>query len=263
MGNEKSDVHDVARVPALIDVLNSVRCGVVELAEAAAWGIPTIEEAYRVQDGVAERQAWFLNGAPRFWKSGGGSRDAVLTHAPLAPSGVVSSPADMSGWPFSMRGIEAEVALRMGCSVDAERARSLDAQSAGALIDGMAVSIEIVDSRWREAMDTHAMLKLADFQSHGALVLGDWVPYQALDWSQQVCRVQIGQQPEVRRQGTHSLGDPAWLLPHWLRHATTRFGTVPAGAVVTTGTWVGILTSQAGDAVHVSFDGIGEAWIQL
>ena len=74
---------------------------------------------------------------------------------------------------------------------------------------------------------------------------------------------QVREQPEVVRRGTHMLGDPAWLLPQWLRHACARFGPLPLGTVVTTGTWVGILPAQAGDTVHVVFDGIGVASVML
>lgn len=65
------------------------------------------------------------------------------------------------------------------------------------------------------------------------------------------------------RQGSHSLADPAWLLPQWLSHATRNGQTLPAGSVVTTGTWVGILEARAGDLVTARFDGIGEASVQL
>jgi 2-keto-4-pentenoate hydratase len=63
--------------------------------------------------------------------------------------------------------------------------------------------------------------------------------------------------------GTHSLGHPAWLLPTWLKHATRDGATVPAGTVVTTGTWCGLLAAAAGDLVQVTFEGIGEASVQL
>jgi 2-keto-4-pentenoate hydratase len=36
-----------------------------------------------------------------------------------------------------------------------------------------------------------------------------------------------------------------------------------AGTVVTTGTWVGILTAGEGDLVSVEFPGIGRASVQL
>ena len=75
--------------------------------------------------------------------------------------------------------------------------------------------------------------------------------------------MQIGARLEVFHTWTHAMGAPAWRLPLWLRHATAEFGTVPAGTVVTTGTWVGILMAQAGDLVRVAFDGIAEASVQL
>lgn len=231
---------------------------------AALAGMPTsAEEAYAVQMEVARQLGWFGAEPPRHWKSGGPSRDAVLTHAPLPPAGVWHSPARSGPWPFHLRGIEAEVALRLGRDVDTAQAAALDAAGAAALIDAMAVSIELVDSRWQEALEAPPLAKLADLQSHGALVLGDWVPYAARDWQAQACRVQVGTQPPVVRRGSHSLNDPAFLLPAWLRHATRHGGRVGAGTVVTTGTWVGILHAAAGDLVTAEFPGIGHASVQL
>ena len=123
-----------------------------------------------------------------------------------------------------------------------------------------------VGYRWlvfEEGVAAPALLKLADLQSHGALVLGAWVPFAARDWADQACTVRIGSQPAVLRRGTHSMGDPAWLLPTWLRHVTRDGQTVAAGTVVTTGTWCGMLPYAAGDLVIVSFEGIGEASVQL
>ena len=126
----------------------------------------------------------------------------------------------------------------------------------------MCVSIEIVDSRWAEGLDAPALAKLADLQSHGALVLSDWLPFEARDWAAQRCRVSIGTQPAVERRGTHALADPLFVLPAWLRHATRNGRTVPAGTVVTTGTWCG-LHAAAGDRVLAEFPGIGVAAVQL
>jgi 2-keto-4-pentenoate hydratase len=98
---------------------------------------------------------------------------------------------------------------------------------------------------------------------HGALVLGDWVPYAAKDWSTQACRVIIGSRPPLERRGTHPLGDPAWLLPQWLQHATRHGESVPAGTVVTTGAWIVVPDGRAGETVRVEFDGLGSATVQL
>jgi 2-keto-4-pentenoate hydratase len=221
------------------------------------------EDAYAAQEAVARASNWFAEPVPRYWKSGGASRPAVLTHAALPPQRVWPSPANASATHFNLRLIEAEVALRLGRDVTPSDAQALSHEAATALVEGMTVSIEIVDSRWQQAREAGALLKLADLQSHGALVLGEWKPFAARDWAKQTCTVHIGNAAPQTFPGTHSLGDPAWLLPIWLRHATRKGDTVPRGAVVTTGTWCGLLEAHQGDRVRAVFDGIGEAEVQL
>lgn len=220
-------------------------------------------EAYAVQWAMGQTLGWWQDGVPRYWKAGAPSATGPVTCAPLPDAGVWASPADARAWPMHARGIEAEVALRLAAPVTAQQARDLDVDTARQLVDAMCVAIELVDFRWRQGMQAPEGLKLADLQSHGALVLGEWVPCTPRDWSQQACRAQVGQQPLVRMQGTHSLGDPTRVLLQWLRHATQQAATLPAGTVVTTGTWVGLLLGQPGDRVEVWFDGIGQASVQL
>ncbi len=226
--------------------------------------LTSAEQAYAVQALVLRA----LDGpdaatVPRHWKSGGPSRTATLTHAPLPASGVRNSPADMRDLHFNIRLIEAEVALRLGQPVTPAQAAALTPEAAVALVDGMTVTIEVVDSRWQDLPRVPALLKLADLQVHGALALGAWAPFVAREWSAQTCEVTIGTQAPQHFAGTHSLRDPAWLLPLWLRHATRDGATVPAGTVVTTGTWCGMLKAQAGDLVTARFAGVGEASVQL
>jgi len=225
--------------------------------------LASADEGYAAQDSVARQAGWFDAGVPRFWKSGGPTRTAVLTHAPLPPRQVWPSPADARDAHFNLRLIEAEVALRLGRDVTPAQAAALTPETAASLVDGMAVSIEVVDSRWRQARDAGALLKLADLQSHGALTLGEWQAFAARDWAQQTCTVTIGSAAPKTFRGTHSLQDPAWLLPTWLQHVTRQGATVPRGTVVTTGTWCGMLEAQRGDLVRAVFDGIGEVQIQL
>lgn len=253
------------------NMTNPIDAAVAALVNARRGGqsaadvpLPDAASAYAVQDGVASALGWFGGVMPQYWKSGGPSPTAVQTHAPLPPAGVWVSPADARGWTFQFRGIEAEIALRLGQDVTAADAARLDLAAVKSLVDVMGVSIEIVDSRWTEGLAAPAEAKLADLQSHGALVLGDWALFDAEhDWPQQVCRVRIGAADERRFVGTHSMADPCWVLPAWLRHATQAGGQVPAGTMVTTGTWCGLLHAAPGDAVHVAFDGIGEARVQF
>lgn len=232
---------------------------------AAAPFEPLLQEAaqaYAVQEEVARAMRWFDRPVPQHWKSGGPSRTATLTHAGLPPQHVWASPADASGTHFNWRLIEAEVAVRLARDVSPAQAQAFDAATAAQWLDGMTVSIEIVDSRW-ENRAANALLKLGDLQSHGALVLGRWRPFEARDWAQQACTVQVGSAAPQTFRGTYALGDPVWLLPTWLRHATRNGATVPKGTVVTTGTWCGMLEAKPGDKVKAVFEGIGEAEVQL
>ena len=248
---------------ALVDALVAARqTGVSVTSQGWEAVVPDAESAYRTQDAVAAALGWFADDAPRHWKSGGPSREMVLTHAPLPPVGVRTSPADFSDIAFQRRGVEAEIALRLGQSVTAEMAAALTPETASSLVDAMAVTIEMVDSRWTDGARESALLRLADSQMHGALAVGAWVPWQPRDWSQQLCRVTIGEEI-TERTGSLSLVDPAWLLPNWLRHATRHGKTVPAGSVVTTGTWCGVLPAQSGDKVRAEFPGVGSAEVQL
>jgi 2-keto-4-pentenoate hydratase len=230
---------------------------------AAAVPLVDAAAAYAVQEAVAAALGWFEGAPPHHWKSGGASRTAVLTHAALPGAGVWASPADARAWPFHFRGIEAEIALRLAHEVDAARAATLDVAAASALVDAMCVSIEIVDSRWSEGRDAPPLAKLADLQSHGALVLSDWVPFTARDWAAQPCVVTLGARAPLNFRGSHALGDPAFVLPAWLRHATRHGARVPAGTVVTTGTWCGLPIAAAGELVIAEFPGIGRAAVQL
>lgn len=119
-------------------------------ADALAGSLLHAEAAYEVQRAVGEALGWFTSDVPTHWKSGGPSREAVLTHAPLPPAGVWPSPAQAGDWPFTLRSIEAEIALRLAEPVDSQRAATLTEDRADDLIDAMTVSIEIVDSRWRQ-----------------------------------------------------------------------------------------------------------------
>ena len=222
-------------------------------------------DARAVQEALAQTWGWWPHGSvPRYWKSGGPARDAArLQHVPLPTPGVHTD-VDTAPAPsavHTLRGVEGEIALRLGQDVTLAQAAALTPETALALIDGVAVAIEWVDVRWRDGLQAPALTLLADGQCHGGLALGPWHSADLLhgrDWAQQRCTLQVGDAPAQAFTGSHSLTDPTWLLAAWLQDATARYGTVPAGTVVTTGTWTGCPQVQAGDLVTVAFDGIGQ-----
>ena len=225
------------------------------------------QEAYAVQALVRAELAPEQTPVARFWKSGAPSRSAPLLHTGLLDTGVWNSPAQARDWPFNMRLIEIEIALKTNRVVTPAEAASLTHEQAHALISAMAVTIELVDSRWQQTDTLQPLLKLADMQTHGALVVGNWLACSGQeterDWSRQRCTVKIGNAAAQEFVGTHSLQDPRWVLPEWLRFATAQGASVPAGTVVSTGSWCGMPAAQPGDLVVASFDGIGMTSVQL
>lgn len=239
------------------DLLDARRTGKPRSASRWRDVLTSEAQAYAVQEAIAADLGWYKSGAPDFWKSGGPSRSQPMAHALLAPTGVVPTRASLRDFRWHKPAIEAEIALRLGVAVTPDQARALRFEDCAALVDTMAVTIEIADSRWQEGFDAPAHLRIADSGCHGALVVGEWVPYAPRDWSVQTCEVMIDGAQALVFKGSHTLSDPSWLLPEWLRHLT-RFGhDVPAGTAVTTGSWAGALPVQHVGDIRVSFPGIG------
>ena len=229
-------------------------------AQAGNFTAPSATEAYDIQTSVWQARFGSADHAAMAWKAGGPPDEARLTHAALPAHGVRNSPADLRDLPCRLRLVEAEIALRLGREVQASEVTALNRAGVESLIEAMTVSIEWVDSRWDTGIASPDLLRLADMQSHAGLVLGPWVPWRAVDWSKQVCEVQIGSQSVRTWTGSHSCGDPAWVIAPWLRHVVSRGATrIAAGTVVTTGSWVGVLEAGTADRVSVRFPGIGEA----
>ena len=232
----------------------------------ADWTVADEAAAYAVHDGLVATLGWQPAGQPQYWKSGAGSRQALLTHAPLAPAGVRigSGGLDFSDLQLHAAGVEAEIALRTKSDLSAADLLGLNVDNAAAaVIDAMAVSIELVGSRWQEAFDAPALLRLADCQSHGGLALGEWRPYRPLDWASQVCTLTVNGKPAQLGSGAHPLGDPAWGLLPWLQHATRDGRMLPAGSVVTTGAWRVQLGLKPGDLAVAQFKDLGRVEVKL
>lgn len=244
-------------------IADSRRKGVRRSVVAWADLLQCEEDAYQVQDQVGASLGWFKAGEVQFWKSGGPSRFDGLSHARLPLHSVRPTGTSLSDLKFHHPYVEAEIALRIGQSVTPEIAARITAADVEFLIDSMTVAIEISDSRWEEQWEAPALLQLADTNSHGALVLGEWQPYARRDWlSKQSCEVAVGASSTIFK-AAYGLEDPAWLLPAWLQHATRNGLTVPAGSAVITGSWSGGIACKAGTNVRVGFAWLGEAKVSL
>ncbi|WP_295647167.1 fumarylacetoacetate hydrolase family protein [uncultured Methylibium sp.] len=211
-------------------------------------------EAMAVQDAVCAALAGTDEVRTVAWKAGASGPGAPVSACPLPVAGLHHGATRLPGTAFHQRGVEAEIAFRLA------RPPECPASDDEVLpcFDALCVAIEVVDSRWIEAMAATERLRLADLQSHAALVLGDWLPLRPIDWATQACRVLVNGEPAARGVGTHSCVDPGRVLGGWLRHAAARGAALQAGDVVTTGSWGRALWVGPDDHVLVDFPGLGK-----
>jgi len=218
------------------------------------------EDAYHVQQQVAEYFDWFRGSKPRAWKVGGSM--AHPTAAPIADAHLVSSSFRLdSTSAHTMIGIEAELAVRLCAPLEA----GADAQSVRAAIDRVVPAIEICDVRafgW-PALSEHFLL--ADQQMNRCLILGNdgadkWHPALA----EADASLMIHHDLVHQGKGCHPLGDPLALIPWLAQHAATFYPPgLTAGDWITTGTWLGLYEARQGDSVCVRFSGLGDVHCQI
>lgn len=226
---------------------------------ATAEGAPaTAADAYAIQDRVFAA----LNPGSRAgaWKVGAPRPGVEPTAAPIPPSRVFASPANVKAADFHMIAVEIEVAFRLGKDLAGE----VSADGAAAAVAEALVTIELCDTRlanWKEATP---LWKLADFQLNAALITGsgtgDW---RAIDFSKQHAELWVDDKKVADVTGTHPLGDPLQLLPWLARHCAGRNGGLRAGDIITTGAWAGMFFASPGTYLVAKFPGIGEAGVGL
>ena len=212
------------------------------------------DEAYRVQDAVAAAMGWFPGARPTAWKVGASKPGDTPIAVPLPTQGVVSSPARFPAGSFHSIRIESEIAFRFGSGV----ARGDDWKS---WVDELCVTIEVVDTRIADIANASALVRLADAQQHGALVVGTAIPRRDLDWAALRAIVRRNGNVVADTRGGHPLGDPSVLLPWFVRHVAARGHELRAGDLVTAGTWAGMIPALPGDAVDVEFQDVGSATV--
>ena len=217
------------------------------------------DEAYAVQQSVADALGWFVASPPRAWKVGAARRDALPNAAPLPSQHVVRSPATFPVGAFNRMLIEGEIAFRLRAPID-----GADARVVAAAIDEWLVTIEVVDPRYADINLASPTQKLADQGLHGALVIGSGASLPAeRDWTSLVARVRRNGEIVRETRGGHPLGNLLFLLPWLAGHAAARGMPLRAGDIVTAGTWTGVFEAFPGETIDVEFDGVGRASVRF
>ena len=219
---------------------------------------PTSEaEAYAIQDAVA---AQF--GPVAGWKVGAASPDAEPACAPLLAGTLHESPAEFDAARFTRRGIEAEIAFRIGRDLPPRRPYGRDEVLAA--IDGAFPAIELCESRYRDPDSIDPLSMQADNNQNGALIVGTpWQDYAGLAIDRQPVTLLFDDEAVVDRTGGNTAGDLFRLLVWLANHLPGRGQRLTEGQIVTTGSWTGIRFAGGTENVTARFPGIGDCTLSF
>jgi len=204
---------------------------------------PDAAAAYAVQQAVSAGQ-----GPIGGWKVGASGPDAPPTCAPLPAAGIVPSPARLSSTCFVLRGIEAEIAFRMGADLPPRDIPYTRTEIIAAIADCVP-AIEVLESRFIDPDGLTKWTALADSSTHGGFVYGAPIAnWQSVNFAREPVRVVIDGK-EIKTATANPAGDMIRLV-QWLADTGTRWaGGLRAGQYVTCGSWTG--KDYAGPASHV------------
>jgi 2-keto-4-pentenoate hydratase len=213
-------------------------------------------QAYAVQNLVAAA-LWADRGGVTGWKTGAPNPEVEPIAAPIGAPLIHASGAILPAGDFHLRGIEGELAYRLGRDLPPVAA-GYDRVAVEAAIASIHPAIEIVDARLAAGNTADALSKLADFQINGALIVGEGlVDWRRIEPLRQRAVLRIDGELRADTVGGNPAGDPLRLLTWLANHCAARSKGLRAGDIVTTGSHTGMLFVEAGAAITVEFPGLG------
>jgi 2-keto-4-pentenoate hydratase len=218
----------------------------------------TLSEAYAWQDALLARL-----GPVAGWKVGAESPASEPFRAGLTASTLQSSPARLESARCNVIGIEAEIVYILAQPLPV-RPEPYSRAEVLAAIGSVHAGIEIVDTRFAAWGIADRPSQIVDQFNHGALVVGEGRGHGfEIDPDGQSVQLDLNGETVLRRSGGNSAGDAIRLLLWLANGGAANQGGLQAGATVTTGSWTGTLFAGPGTHVRASFEGLGEAVLQV
>jgi 2-keto-4-pentenoate hydratase len=190
------------------------------------------------------------------WKVG--APGGIPVSGALPTPGIVPSPVRLSSADHPYRGIEAEVAFRIGRDLP-PRPQPYDRDEIVAALATLHPAIEVLETRFANPSGNNLLTNVADTQMHGGLVYGsgraDW---QAIDLAAERCEQYVDGALQKHSVG-YPFGDIVALVG-WLANVGSVWaGGLRAGQFVTCGSWTGAERVGPSARVRVTFASLGEA----
>ncbi|MFK0375116.1 2-keto-4-pentenoate hydratase [Pandoraea sp. NPDC090278] len=244
-------------VESLARLLADTRRGDTPIESPAAALLPVdANAAYAVQ----LRTLDLLGDTIAAWKVGAKAPMDLPNCAPIPASVVSNAGGALALNDFFRPGLELEIAFRLSRDIKPGR---YDEREAMMYVDDMLATIEITDSRFAEkGLDSR--YALADLQNNGALVIGSGRGYEArFDYSRPKAVFSLDGRDITPAKVFNTGGDPRTLLTWLVNHNGKRGITMRAGAIVTCGSYVGMIPATGPGELRGVIDGVGEVAVTL
>lgn len=216
--------------------------------------------AYAVQRAILAQHGARIGG----WKVGAKTSTGPIQCAPLPLKACHRSGARLSRQDYTPLGVELEIAFRFGHPFSPRELPYADEEVLDSIVS-MSATIEIVASRFAQWPDVDKLAQLADFQNHGALIVGEAVPYNRdYPFTAPDVRFEFASASIAPAETLNPAGDPRRLLPWLVNHCTQhhRIAVTP-DMIVTTGSYTGIVFPKSAGVAHGEFDGLPAVELEL
>ncbi|VVE29678.1 2-keto-4-pentenoate hydratase [Pandoraea anhela] len=244
-------------VESLARLLADTRRGDTPIDSPAEALIPVdADAAYAVQ----LRTLDLLGDTIAAWKVGAKTPSDLPNCAPIPATVVGNAGGTLALDDFFRPGLELEIAFRLARDIKPGR---YDEREVMMFVDDMLATIEITDSRFADkGLDSRFVL--ADLQNNGALVIGSGRSYDAsFDYLKPKAVFTLAGRDITPAKVFNTGGDPRALLTWLVNHNGKRGITMRAGAIVTCGSYVGMIPADGPGELRGVIDGIGDVAVTL
>jgi len=191
------------------------------------------------------------------WKVGASSPEATPVFAPMPTAWMSCGGCELRGPTHRFRGVEAEIAFRMGADLPPrEKPYTLD--EVVVAIASMHPAIEILETALADPAQASKMTAISDLALHGGFVYGNPVPnWHDIDFEKESVTLAVDGTVRVERTGSNTAGDLMRLLPWLANEGASRTEGLKKGDWITTGSWTGLTQGGPGSSVEVKFSTAG------
>ncbi|MDB6142623.1 MAG: 2-keto-4-pentenoate hydratase [Pseudomonas sp.] len=215
--------------------------------------------AYETQQEILRQRGVSAGG----WKIGSKSHTGPVQGSPLPSDCLLASASQVERAGYSMLGLELEVAFRLNRDFTPRDTDYSDAEVLAG-IGEIGATIELVSSRYAQWPKIEPLAQLADLLNHGALVVGEFIPYRDdFDFMQPTLSFTLDGNSIAPSVTGNPAGDPRRLLTWLVNHHTGNGQTLSKGLVITAGSYTGMHFAEGPGQVLGQIEGLPPVSVTL